>query len=86
MNYAVECVKEMDRRGLRTVEVRQQVYEAFNRETERRLGASVWNKGGCASWYLDRNGRNGIWWPGFTWRLWQKTRRFDARNYELTPA
>jgi cation diffusion facilitator CzcD-associated flavoprotein CzcO len=83
VNYAVECVKEMDRRGLRTVEVRTDVYDRFNRETEERLRASVWNKGGCASWYLDANGRNGIWWPGFTWRLWQKTRRFDTGDYVL---
>jgi cation diffusion facilitator CzcD-associated flavoprotein CzcO len=39
VNYAVECVKEMDRRGLRTVEVRPDVYERFNRETEKRLPA-----------------------------------------------
>jgi cation diffusion facilitator CzcD-associated flavoprotein CzcO len=83
VNYAVECVKEMDRHGLRTVEVRPDVYERFNRETEKRLSASVWNKGGCASWYLDSNGRNGVWWPGFTWRLWQKTRRFDTGDYVL---
>jgi cation diffusion facilitator CzcD-associated flavoprotein CzcO len=86
VNYAVECIKEMDRRGLRSVEVRRQVYDDFSRETERRLRSSVWNKGGCASWYLDRNGRNGVWWPGFTWRLWQRTRRFDTRDYVLTAA
>ena len=86
VNYVVECLKQMDRRRVRSVEVRPEVYDAFNRETDRRLGASVWNKGGCASWYLDRNGRNVVWWPGFTWRLWQKTRRFDTRDYELTAA
>jgi cation diffusion facilitator CzcD-associated flavoprotein CzcO len=86
VNYVIACLREMDRRALRTVEVRSDVYEAFNRETERRLSASVWNKGGCASWYLDANGRNGVWWPGFTWRLWQRTRRFDTRDYQLTAA
>ncbi|HEY1358784.1 MAG TPA: NAD(P)/FAD-dependent oxidoreductase, partial [Thermoleophilaceae bacterium] len=86
VNYVVECVKEMDRRGVTSVEVRSDVYDAFNRKTDERLRASVWNKGGCASWYIDENGRNGVWWPGFTWRLWQKTRRFDTRDYQLTAA
>jgi cation diffusion facilitator CzcD-associated flavoprotein CzcO len=86
VNYVVECLKQMDRHGVRSVEVRPDVYDAFSRETERRLRASVWNKGGCASWYLDRNGRNGVWWPGFTWRLWQRTRRFDTSDYQLTAA
>jgi cation diffusion facilitator CzcD-associated flavoprotein CzcO len=86
VNYVMACLREMDRRGLSAVEVRQDVYEAFNRDTEKRLGASVWNMGGCASWYLDSNGRNGVWWPGFTWRLWQRTRRLDPADYELSAA
>jgi cation diffusion facilitator CzcD-associated flavoprotein CzcO len=86
VNYVMEALREMDRSGVHAVDVRQEVYEAFNRSTEETLGASVWNEGGCASWYLDRNGRNGIWWPGFTWRLWQRTRRFDPSEYRLQPA
>jgi cation diffusion facilitator CzcD-associated flavoprotein CzcO len=86
VNYVIACLREMDKHGLRAVEVRPEVYEEFNRQTERRLHGSVWNAGGCASWYLDANGRNGIWWPGFTWRLWQRTRRFDTGNYLLRAA
>lgn len=81
MNYVVRCLEEMERGGARSVEVRGDVYDEFNRETERRLAGSVWNEGGCASWYLDSNGRNGVWWPGFTARLWQRTRRFDRGSY-----
>lgn len=83
VNYAVSAIAEMDRRGLKAVDVRDSVYEAFNRETDQRLRSSVWNQGGCASWYIDPNGRNGVWWPGFTWRLWQRTRRFDVGEYSV---
>ena len=86
VNYAIACLREMDRRRVKAVEVRPEVYEAFNRDTDERLAESVWNEGGCASWYIDSNGRNGVWWPGFTWRLWQRTRRFDPSDYLLQPA
>jgi cation diffusion facilitator CzcD-associated flavoprotein CzcO len=86
VNYVIACLRQMDRRRLGAVEVRQDVYDAFNRATENRLRGSVWNKGGCESWYLDANGRNGVWWPGFTWRLWQRTRRFELSDYHLQPA
>jgi len=76
----------MQGRGLETVEVRPDVYDAFNRQTEWRLQGSVWNAGGCASWYIDANGRNGVWWPGFTWRLWQRPRRFDRESYAVQTA
>jgi cation diffusion facilitator CzcD-associated flavoprotein CzcO len=85
INYVASCVREMERANVATVEVRPEVYEAFNRETERRLGESVWNQGGCASWYIDANGRNGVWWPGFTAELWRRTRRFDRGSYIAQP-
>jgi cation diffusion facilitator CzcD-associated flavoprotein CzcO len=86
VNYAIAGIREMERRGAQAVEVRREVYDAFARETDDRLQGSVWNRGGCSSWYLDANGRNGVWWPGFTWRLWQRTRRFDPGDYRLLPA
>ena len=86
VNYAIEAIRAMDRHRVRSVEVRREVYDAFAREADRRLRKSVWNAGGCASWYLDENGRNGVWWPGFTWRLWQRTRRFKLGEYRAQPA
>jgi cation diffusion facilitator CzcD-associated flavoprotein CzcO len=86
INYVVRCLQEMDAQRLDSVEVKPEVYERYNAETDRRLAGSVWNAGGCQSWYLDSNGRNGVWWPGFTWRLWQKTRRFDRSSYLVQPA
>ncbi len=81
INYVTECLREMDRAEVATVEVKPDAFAAFNRETEERLADSVWNAGGCASWYLDENGRNCVWWPDFMWRLWQRTRRFDRGSY-----
>jgi hypothetical protein len=51
---------------------------------QERLSSSVWNSG-CSSWYLDRNGRNSIQWPGFTFEFRRRTRRFDAVDYRLMP-
>jgi cation diffusion facilitator CzcD-associated flavoprotein CzcO len=86
VNYALRAIKAMDRHRLGSVEVRADVYDAFVRETDEKLRESVWNAGGCASWYLDPNGRNGVWWPGFMAGLWQRTRRFDLGSYSVTPA
>jgi len=85
INYVARAVGEMERANVATVEVRPEVYDAFSRETEQRLGESVWNQGGCASWYIDANGRNGVWWPGFTADLWRRTRRFDRSSYLAEP-
>jgi hypothetical protein len=86
VNYTIAALREMRKRGARVAEVKREVYDRWAADTERRLAHSVWNEGGCRSWYLDANGRNGVWWPGFMTSLWLRTRRFDAREYELRAA
>ena len=44
------------------------------------MGGTVWNTGGCASWYLDANGRNTTLWPDFTWRFRQRPAALRRRG------
>jgi len=83
--YVLDCLKMMERRGVKAVEVRPQVQQAYNDAIQRRLQGTVWLSG-CKSWYLDAQGRNTTLWPGFTFEYRWRTRRFDAASYELTPA
>jgi hypothetical protein len=84
VHYVLECLRHMDTRGLRVVEVRAEVEREFNHDIQRRLQGTVWNSGGCASWYLDENGRNTTIWPGSTWPFHQRLRRFHPEDYEFT--
>jgi cation diffusion facilitator CzcD-associated flavoprotein CzcO len=82
--YALDALHTMRLRGAAEFEVRPEVQRAYNEEVQERLADSVWNTGGCGSWYIDRNGRNSIQWPGFTFEYRRRTRRFDAESYRLT--
>jgi cation diffusion facilitator CzcD-associated flavoprotein CzcO len=54
----------------------------WNDWIDRRLSRSVWNAGGCQSWYLHpRSGRNTTIWPGHTFDFRRRLRRFDAEAY-----
>jgi hypothetical protein len=59
------------------------VQQRYNAELQEQLKGTVWNTGGCSSWYLDRNGRNTVLWPTWTWKYRLRTRRFDAESYRL---
>jgi cation diffusion facilitator CzcD-associated flavoprotein CzcO len=83
--YVLDALRTMGERGLATVEVRPEVQAAFNADVQSQLVDSVWNAGGCRSWYLDDHGRNTTVWPGYTWRFRQRTRRFDLGSYTTTP-
>jgi cation diffusion facilitator CzcD-associated flavoprotein CzcO len=81
--YILDCLRQMDRRGAKAVEVQSQVQNAFNAELQRRMSHTIWTSG-CSSWYLDANRHNTTLWPGFTWEYRRRTRRFDVANYRLT--
>jgi cation diffusion facilitator CzcD-associated flavoprotein CzcO len=84
IEYVADALRAMRGRGAGVVEVRSDVVDRFNAQIDQQMQGTVWNTG-CASWYIDANGRNGTIWPDWTWRFRQRTRRFDAESYEFAP-
>jgi len=79
--YVVDAIRTIDRNRIGTVEVREDVQDEYNRQLQHALRSSVWNNGGCASWYLDKHGNNTTLWPGFTFEFRRQTRKFDLEAY-----
>ncbi|NEZ04167.1 NAD(P)/FAD-dependent oxidoreductase [Wenzhouxiangella sp. XN201] len=64
-------------------EVKQEAQTRWNNWVEQRLSRSVWNAGGCNSWYLHpRSGRNTTIWPGFVSDFRRRLRQFDRDAYQ----
>jgi cation diffusion facilitator CzcD-associated flavoprotein CzcO len=84
VHYVLQCMRLLERRGARTLDVRPPVQRRFNDHLQPRLSRSVWASG-CASWYLDHRGKNSTLWPGFTFEYWLRTRRVRLAAYELDP-
>ena len=80
--YVLGAISALRDRRLRFVDVRPEVQTRYNVWVQRRLARSVWNTGGCRSWYLTRDGKNTTIWPGFTFEYRARTRRFDIERYE----
>ncbi|SNY80697.1 Predicted flavoprotein CzcO associated with the cation diffusion facilitator CzcD [Nocardia amikacinitolerans] len=86
INYIADALATVDRLGLRTVEVRREVQDSYNRDLQAKLSKTVWNTGGCASWYLDKHGNNTTLWPDFTFQFRRLTKKFDVSAYATTTA
>jgi cation diffusion facilitator CzcD-associated flavoprotein CzcO len=85
LNYVMGALRAMRERGAGRVEVKPAALESYNDGLQARMGDTVWNSGGCASWYIDANGKNTTIWPDFTFNFWRQTREFDAAAYTLAP-
>ena len=79
VGFAIDALQRLERDGRASADVRPAVQQAFNEEVQRRLRGTVWNAGGCRSYYLDRNGRNSTIFPGSTLEL---RRRLSFRPSE----
>ncbi len=82
VQFAIDTLLGLDRAGAASADVRPDVQDAFNAEVQRRLQGTVWNAGGCRSYYMDANGRNSTIFPGSTLEL-RRRMRFAHGDYEL---
>ncbi|ROO85244.1 cation diffusion facilitator CzcD-associated flavoprotein CzcO [Actinocorallia herbida] len=81
--YIVQAARLL-RDGITTMEVREDVLDSFDASVQDRLATTVWNQGGCDSWYLDPARRNTNNWPGSMTSYRRRTRFLDPADYRLT--
>jgi cation diffusion facilitator CzcD-associated flavoprotein CzcO len=81
--YVVDAVKQMNKRGLSSVEVNADVQEQYNKEIESWLEGSVFDAKTCNSWYTDSTGRNPSIWAASTRKFAKSTKKFDLQAYQV---
>ncbi len=85
VRYAVKCLKLMKRSKHHVLEVRPEIQQRFVKEIYRRMSRTVWQSGGCHSWYQDqRTGEITTLWPGSVVAYLRRTRSVSPSDYELT--
>ncbi|MFY4719018.1 flavin-containing monooxygenase [Streptomyces sp. LaBMicrA B280] len=84
LNYMADYLRQLDVLGGRTaLDARPGAVAAWNHKVQERMKRTVWNTGGCTSWYLDASGRNTTVWPGTTTEFRRATRQVDLGEYEV---
>jgi cation diffusion facilitator CzcD-associated flavoprotein CzcO len=81
IGYLLELLDTLERRGLRSLEPRSQAQAAYGAWIRRRARRTVFERGGCRSWYLDGEGHS-LLWPDFSWRFVRRLSRFDIADYD----
>jgi cation diffusion facilitator CzcD-associated flavoprotein CzcO len=76
-------VQAMDAAPAGTAEATPAAQQRWTDDVQRALANSVWNTGGCSSYYLDKTGRNTTLWPHSADAFRRSVRRFDRSEYVL---
>lgn len=83
IRYVIQALQLVESEGAKAIAPRRDVQDQFNADLQDKLAGTVWNTGGCSSWYLDEHGKNRTLWAGFTWQYWLETRKVKLHEYEL---
>jgi cation diffusion facilitator CzcD-associated flavoprotein CzcO len=86
IEHVLSAVRYMQRHEVIAIEPKPEAQAAYVADIDRRLQGTVWNTGGCLSWYLDATGRNSTLWPLPTWSFRRRVARLSPREYQITPA
>jgi cation diffusion facilitator CzcD-associated flavoprotein CzcO len=81
VNYIMNAIKYLKRNNAKSLEVKQDAMQQFNTELKKKMQGTVWNMGGCKSWYQDEQGNIPTVWPDFTYNFRKMTKHFDNQNY-----
>ncbi len=85
VRYVMSCLALLKRSQKHVLEVRPETQKQFVADIHRRLESTVWQSGGCHSWYQDqRTGENTALWPGSVVAYVRRTRSASAADYKLT--
>jgi len=82
VNYIMQALKALKQKGAKYTDVKKEVEKKYNDELQFHLSKTVWQSGGCMSWYQMKNGKNVTLWPGFTFTFMKKTKHFEPEMYE----
>ena len=74
MRYIMGCITQTKRRDCQEIEVKEQAEQKYTDHIHHEMAKTVWQKGGCNSWYKSKSGKVIAMFPGFsfTYRRWAK--------------
>ncbi|MFG1812453.1 flavin-containing monooxygenase [Kribbella sp. NPDC049174] len=84
LDHVLGAVSSLLDRGWSSLDVRPEVQASFVAEVQEALRGTVYETGGCASYYHDANGRNSFSWPWSTRRLRKHVAHFDPAAYTIS--
>ncbi len=83
VNYIVDALKKLRAAGAAAIDVTPKVQDKFITELEARLKHTVWQDGGCDSWYKDSHGKVTTIWPGSCVAYQRSVKSADLQDYHL---
>ena len=81
VNYILNALKKIKANQITSIRTNPDITTTYNQKVQGALQKTVWNNGGCTSYFLDANGRNNLAWPWTTFKMRLQFLRFNLANF-----
>ena len=81
IGYIVDGLVKMKSQKIKQLVIKKEVIAKHNHLVQKHLKTTVFNAGGCKSYYLDANGRNFAAWPWSLKELKSRLKKMDLDHY-----
>ena len=86
VRYVIGCLQLLAQRGAASLEVKEDVHDAFNAKVDAANAKMAWGAPQSNSWYKNAKGRVSQNWPFALIDYWRATLTPDPTEFTLTPA
>lgn len=83
LDYVIKALKATQKNGIKVLDIQQSKQQNYNDKVQKGLQNTVWNAGGCSSYYLDKNGQNSVIFPWSNLTLKRWLNNFQLDEFEI---
>lgn len=83
LDYIIDGLQQMKSNGISKFTIKPTILSQHNQLVQKHLKKTVFNSGGCKSYYLDANGRNFAAWPWSLKKLKERLAGLDFNDYQV---
>jgi len=84
MEYIRRAIQAVQKTGAKAIEVKPQAEADYTTMIHREMKQTVWQSGGCTSWYKSKSGHVIAMFPGFSFTFRQMAKAFKPKDHVIT--
>ena len=81
MNYIMKSIQTVLKANKNVIEVKEDAEEKYTTMIHKEMEKTVWQSGGCNSWYKSKSGKVIAMYPGFSFSFLNMTKNFKSNDH-----
>lgn len=83
MNYVLKAIQTTLKQGKQSIEVTAKAENDYTQMIHKEMKKTVWQSGGCNSWYKSKSGHVIAMFPGFSFTYYQMAKNFKPQHHQF---